>query len=163
MIVDLDVPAIEIARPVLHVRFGGPLRPHLRRLAGTLAGDGPRRRVVVGILAASHQVVVDGAVVETVTCDDPTGTPVEPGTVVDLPHLRFHSSWQRVDAGGFGPAVDGLLAACAAAPQALAARFPNDPRAVTAVVLDARGWRTTHTYPHPGGGGVLVTTETELT
>lgn len=154
MIIDLDIPAVQIAVPVLHARFGGPRRAHLSALTGRVAGG---RAVTIGILAASHQVLVDDRVVETVTCDDPDGRVLEPDTRIDLPQLSFRADVTTCRGSAFDAAIDELLAASSA----LAARFPNDPRALTAVALTDRGWHTTHTYPRPDGG-VLVTTGTEL-
>lgn len=158
MIVDLDIPAVQIAVPVLHARFGGPRRAHLSTLAGRIAGG---RLVTIGILAASHQVLVDDRVVETVTCDDPDGRVLEPGTRIDLPQLNFRADVTTCRGSAFDAAIDRLLVASSDGSSALAARFPNDPRALTAVALTDRGWHTTHSYPRPDGG-VLVTTRTEL-
>jgi hypothetical protein len=162
VIVDVEVAAVEIHHPVLHVRFGGPARLHLATLAGKVQGPRGRHAVLVGILAASHQVLVDGVVVETVTCDDPGGVAVEPGTHLTPAGLTFGSDLEVLGPDAFGPTVEHLVDTAGRGHRTLAARFPNDRLAVTAVALSDRGWRSTHTYPRAGGGGVLVTTVSEL-
>lgn len=117
--------------------------------------------VELRVLGASHQVIVDGAVSETVACLDGPGGPLP--AVVERSGYRFESGVERVSLPTLRRRAELLRRDAAADPRALAAVFPGSPDALTALSCrrTARGvaWTTVHLYP---GTGEVVTTRSEL-
>ena len=155
MLVDLAVPPVEQARPVLHARFDAPRRPLLASAEWRIAGVA----VTAGILAASHQVVAHGHFVETVACDLDDGLVVGDGTTDEAPGRRFCSRVEVVDRDALRRLVDDHLAEDPS--RTVIGRFPTDPLALTVVTRLDDGWATVHTYP-TADGATVVHTRTEL-
>lgn len=124
--------------------------------------------VGLGVLGASHQVLVRDRddrllVSETVACDLVGADPL-PGRARTAAY-SFESGIDRFAPDDFGDRVSALVERLAQHPEAVVARFPGAPHAVTALALEPTGpgqpltWRTWHAYPQTGE---LVTTTTRL-
>ncbi|MFW5415502.1 DUF2617 family protein [Nocardiopsis sp. CNT-189] len=146
--------------------------PALARTRALIAGY----RIELRVLGASHQVAIAAAdtgaelLTETVACLAGPGrdAPPLPGSARrDLPGplgYRFRSTVERHGAGALTERVAALIAAAEAHPASVAAAFPGDPAAVTALAACSPGpgrlhWTTWHSYPQ---SGELVRTETHL-
>jgi hypothetical protein len=133
--------------------------------------------VEVRILGASHQILVRSAEQarlvcrETVACRDAPG-PLPVAVERELGegyHYEVRCEVREVAPDHFPAWASALRDYAGALPDAVAAVFPANPDAVTAVVVEPlpsrlRGvlWRTWHTYPHARGGGDVVATRTVL-
>ncbi|WP_017595441.1 DUF2617 family protein [Nocardiopsis potens] len=146
--------------------------PALARTRARIAGY----RVELRVLGASHQVAVAAAgtgaalLTETVAClADPgrEARPLPESARRELPGrlgYRFRSTVERHGADALTERVAALIAAAEAHPASVAASFPGDPAAVTALAAGSPGpgrlhWTTWHSYPQ---SGELVRTETHL-
>ncbi|EOM77816.1 DUF2617 family protein [Rhodococcus rhodnii] len=135
-----------------------------RPLAEATVTDGRGRRIVLGVLGASH-VVRAGEVLEEVSCDA-LGLGGEPLPATRRSgNYRFASDVRRADSAGFrrtaamlrDRAADdgwlcGVFPGCETALTALAASFGDD---------GSMYWRTWHLYPD-GSGGEIVTTASRV-
>ncbi|RNL81583.1 DUF2617 family protein [Halostreptopolyspora alba] len=140
-----------------------PLATRAVRVGGAL--------VEFRVLGASHQVRAgipgegSGELLETVAClPDEAGTLPRRTTtpVSDTVGYRFTSTVEALAPEEFRARVRRLTAEVNENPHSLAATFPGDPLAVTAMVAHTPpephatlGWRTWHAYPQ---SGELVTT-----
>ena len=117
--------------------------------------------VELRVLGASHQVIVGGAVSETVACLDGPRDPLP--SVVERAGYRFTSWVERLSLAALRRRARLLREQAAADPHALAAVFPGSPDALTALACRRTdtgvAWTTVHLYP---GTGEAVTTSTEL-
>ncbi|GAA4914747.1 DUF2617 family protein [Streptomonospora salina] len=159
----LSAPFVDTKAADLTWTLDAPAAPALLTRTRRLAGY----RVELRVLGASHQVALsDGAAVltETVAC--------LPGVDADLPvrarpavagldSYEFTSSVAVLDRAAFAEQVEGVRARVERDPCGVAAAFPGDPHAVTALLPQAAGtgvrWRTWHAYPQTAE---LVTTTT---
>ncbi|MGE4427114.1 MAG: DUF2617 family protein [Solirubrobacteraceae bacterium] len=119
----------------------------------------PRRadRLCLHVLGASHAVEVelDGtALTEIVACGAPDGRPLaDAPAVVERPGLRyaFSSTVERPAAAEITRLAERLQDELAGRDDALLARFPGAPEAITGLRARPRGaatgWETWHLYP----------------
>lgn len=139
---------------------------------------GPRTtavRVQMRLLGASHQVLLDasggGGCSETVACMPGSSTPLPLGVAKRIGdwEYEFAARVEELSRGAFAGRAQELLALVADHPNGLAGRFPGDPHAFTAMLVqrDPAGgaggevhWRTWHAYPQEGR---LVTTRSRVT
>lgn len=145
-----------------------PLATRAVRVGGTV--------VEFRVLGASHQVRAgvpgDSAqeLLETVAClpDEAGALPRRTTTLIaDTAGYRFTSTVEVLAPEEFRARVWQLTAEINETPNGLAATFPGDSLAVTAMVAHTPperdttlGWRTWHAYPQ---SGELVTTTTSVT
>ncbi len=149
-VVDLDLPAVP-----------GRSRPR-------------RARVQMRLLGASHQVLLstdDGGCSETVACMPGSRTPLPLGVAerVGPWDYEFAARVETLAPSTFTSRAQELLALVSEHPHGLAGRFPGDPNAFTAMLVqsapaadDRPGdvvWRTWHAYPQEGR---LVATRSRL-
>lgn len=137
-------------------------------------GSSRTRRVPVQmrLLGASHQVLLDtpgGGCSETVACMPGSRTPLPLGVAKRIGdwEYEFAARVETLSQGSFAGRAQELLALVADHPNGLAGRFPGDPNAFTAMLvqrsLDNSGeivWRTWHAYPQEGR---LVATRSRVT
>ena len=121
--------------------------------------------VELRVLGASHQVIVEGAVSETVACLEGAREPL-PDRVERLAGdltYRFSSGVEQLALPALRERAAELRRRAAESEHALAAVFPGSPDALTALSVrrTATGvaWTTVHLYP---GTGEAVTTESVL-
>ena len=120
-------------------------------------------RVQLRLLGASHQVLLDAAdgrfCSETVACMPGASTPLPFGVAERIGEweYEFAARVETLSRGQFAGRAQELLALVAEHPHGLAGRFPGDPHAFTAMVVqrapEAGGgihWRTWHAYPQEG-------------
>ncbi|MEU6174555.1 DUF2617 family protein [Streptantibioticus parmotrematis] len=130
-----------------------------------------RVQVQMRLLGASHQVLVDasgGGCSETVACMPGSRTPLPLGVAERVGdwEYEFAARVETLPRGTFAGRAQELLALVAEHPNGLAGRFPGDPNAFTAMLVQ-RGpegggevqWRTWHAYPQEGR---LVATRTRV-
>ncbi|MDT0270119.1 DUF2617 family protein [Streptomyces sp. DSM 44915] len=129
----------------------GP-QPALATLDLELADSAVQLRV----LGASHQVLLDseqGRCAETVACLPGDNSPLPLGVSRRLGEFdyEFAAHVETLSAGSFAGRAQELLALVAEHPHGLAALFPGDPNAFTALLAHCRDgqvhWRTWHSYP----------------
>lgn len=141
----------------------GPL-PALATLDLELAGT----HVQLRVLGASHQVLLDccGATCsETVACLPGSNAPLPLGVSKRLGgfEYEFAARIERLGHGSFSGRAQELLDLVAEHPHGIAATFPGDPNAFTALLAQRCGdqvhWRTWHAYPQEGQ---LVATRTRV-
>ena len=117
--------------------------------------------VELRVLGASHQVIVGGAISETVACLDGPRDPLP--AVVERDGYRFTSAVEQLTLDALRERAAALRAATARDPCALAAVFPGSPDALTALrcrrTSGGVAWTTVHLYPRTGEA---VTTRSEL-
>ncbi|WP_052847763.1 DUF2617 family protein [Streptomyces avicenniae] len=139
--------------------------PSLATLDLRLAGA----RVELRVLGASHQVLLEsgeGTCSETVACMPGSNTPLPLGVSRRLGNFEyeFAARVESLSPGSFAGRAQELLALVAEHPHGLAAMFPGDPNAFTALLAQRRGaqvhWRTWHAYPQEL---CLVATRTRVT
>ncbi len=139
-------------------------------------GGGARRATAVEVqmrlLGASHQVLLDapgGGCSETVACLPGSRTPLPVGVAERIGdwEYEFAARVETLSRGSFAGRAQELLALVADHPNGLAGRFPGDPHAFTAMLVqrdpDHEGgvhWRTWHAYPQEGR---LVATRSRVT
>ena len=126
------------------------------------------------LLGASHQVLLEqerGVCSETVACIPGSKSPLPVGVserVGDWEY-EFAARVETLSPGIFAARAQELLELVADHPNVLAGRFPGDPHAFTAMLVqrDPAGedgdevyWRTWHAYPQEGR---LVTTRSRVT
>jgi hypothetical protein len=133
-----------------------------------------RVKVQLRLLGASHQVLLKasgGVCSETVACMPGSRPPLPLGAAERIGdwEYEFAARVEELSPGAFAVRAQELLALVADHPHALAGRFPGDPHAFTAMLVQrdpAAGvggevcWRTWHAYPQEGR---LVTTRSQLT
>ncbi|AKG44257.1 DUF2617 family protein [Streptomyces xiamenensis] len=138
--------------------------PSLATLDLELAGASVQLRV----LGASHQVLLSAlgdSCSETVACMPGSNTPLPLGVSKRLGSFdyEFAARVETLSAGSFTGRAQELLALVAEHPYGLAATFPGDPNAFTALLAQRRGhqvhWRTWHAYPQERR---LVVTRTRI-
>lgn len=122
-------------------------------------------RVELGLLAASHQVVLTApgarTVVETVACEeDGQALPTSVHQRLGSSTYKFASTVEVLAPATLALRVRHLLAALREREDAIVGRYPGDELAVTGLEATADGWRTWHVYP---ATDELVTTRTRLT
>lgn len=164
MTILVNAPFADVRGDTLRWALGLPPQPTLASRVVALA-DG--RTVVLGVLGASHQVLVLGSrgealLSETVACDLPDAAPL-PATTEQEGYL-FDALVERLSPADLSVRVDHLTATLGDDPRAIVAAFPGAPDAVTALALDSPAddrlrWRTWHAYPQTGE---LVCTTTTL-
>ncbi|SOD62492.1 Protein of unknown function DUF2617 [Streptomyces zhaozhouensis] len=112
--------------------------------------------VQLRVLGASHQVLLNGsrgACAETVACLAGDNSPLPLGVSRRLGEFdyEFAAHVETLSAGSFAGRAQELLALVAEHPQGLAALFPGDPNAFTALLAQRQDgqvhWRTWHSYP----------------
>lgn len=139
-----------------------------------------RRRTVsvqMRLLGASHQVLLDtpgGGCSETVACMPGSRSPLPLGVAERVGDwdYEFAARVETLSPSAFTVRAQELLALVADHPNGLAGRFPGDPNAFTAMLVQRRPadrgedapddvvWRTWHAYPQEGR---LVTTRSRVT
>ncbi len=147
------------------------LRPGRRRSRTS------RGHVQMRLLGASHQVLLNtpgGDCSETVACMPGSRTPLPFGVAERVGDwdYEFAARVETLSRGSFAGRAQELLALVADHPNGLAGRFPGDPTAFTAMLVqrtpggDGSGdgpgevvWRTWHAYPQEGR---LVVTRTRV-
>ncbi|GAA2052819.1 DUF2617 family protein [Streptomyces carpaticus] len=138
--------------------------PSLATLDLELGGASVQLRV----LGASHQVLLsalDDSCSETVACMPGSRTPLPLGVSKRVGGFdyAFAARVETLSAGSFAGRAQELLALVAEHPHGLAATFPGDPHAFTALLAQRRGahvhWRTWHAYPQERR---LVVTRTRI-
>ena len=115
--------------------------------------------LLLGVLGASHVVVVEGLFSEQVSCaisgDD---LPQR----ADVPGYHLESHTETHDETTFRRLARRLRDDCATKAGWLGGVFPGDDAALTALVAEPDGpgwrWETWHLYPVPGSGGTVVHT-----
>jgi hypothetical protein len=122
-------------------------------------------RVQMRLLGASHQVVLTaggGACSETVACLPGSTTPLPMGVAERVGEwdYEFAARVETLPPHAFTSRAQELLALVAEHPNGLAGRFPGDPNAFTALLVQRHVpddgspaevvWRTWHTYPQEG-------------
>ncbi|RKN11491.1 DUF2617 family protein [Streptomyces radicis] len=124
--------------------------------------------VQLRVLGASHQVLLDrrdGTCSETVACIPGSNTPLPLGVSKRLGNFEyeFAARVESMSAGSFAGRAQELLALVAEHPHGLAALFPGEPNAFTALLAQRKDdqvhWRTWHSYPQELR---LVTTRTRV-
>lgn len=129
----------------------GP-QPALATLDLELADSSVQLRV----LGASHQVLLSGSrggCAETVACLAGDNPPLPLGVSRRLGRFdyEFAAHVETLSAGSFAGRAQELLALVAEHPHGLAALFPGDPNAFTALLAQRQDgqvhWRTWHSYP----------------
>ncbi|KAB8161770.1 DUF2617 family protein [Streptomyces sp. 3MP-14] len=112
--------------------------------------------VQLRVLGASHQVLLNGSrggCAETVACLAGDNSPLPLGVSRRLGDYdyEFAAHVETLSAGSFAGRAQELLALVAEHPHGLAALFPGDPNAFTALLAQRQGgqvhWRTWHSYP----------------
>jgi Protein of unknown function DUF2617 len=131
-------------------------------------------QVQMRLLGASHQVLLtteDGVCSETVACMPGSRTPLPLGVAERVGDwdYEFAARVETLSHRTFTSRAQELLALVAEHPNGLAGRFPGDPNAFTAMLVqrlvpadDAPAevvWRTWHAYPQEGR---LVATRSRL-
>lgn len=131
-------------------------------------------QVQMRLLGASHQVLLsseDGDCSETVACMPGTRAPLPLGVAerVGSWDYEFAARVETLSRGSFAGRAQELLALVADHPNGLAGRFPGDPHAFTAMLVQRAPagdggpcdvvWRTWHAYPQEGR---LVATRSRL-
>ena len=170
MLASLSVPYVDTAAARLVLRLDAPPQ-HPLAVLDTRVGDASVRLAVLG---SSHQAIVrvgDDSVSELVSCRT-GGDPEHDGDRLPPSALRrsgsieytFRSSVCVLGKEPFDSAV-ATLQRLEMRDDALIARFPGDPLAVTALELVDPGrsavvrWRSWHAYPQ---SGELVVTRSEV-
>jgi hypothetical protein len=130
-----------------------------------LGGDSRRHdrvQVQMRLLGASHQVLIGacgGECSETVACMPGSRTPLPFGVAerVGMWDYEFAARVETLSRSSFAGRAQELLDLVADHPNGLAGRFPGDPHAFTAMLVqrdpDHEGevhWRTWHAYPQEG-------------
>lgn len=137
-----------------------------------------KAQVQMRLLGASHQVLISapgGDCSETVACMAGSTTPLPVGVAERVGDwdYEFAARVETLSRGSFTGRAQELLALVADHPNGLAGRFPGDPNAFTAMLVqrgpgsedgrnDGRAevvWRTWHAYPQEGR---LVVTRTRV-
>ncbi len=133
-----------------------------------------RAQVQMRLLGASHQVLLsagNGACSETVACMAGSRTPLPLGVAERVGEwdYEFAARVETLSHSAFTSRAQELLALVAEHPNGLAGRFPGDPNAFTAMLVqrapatdESPGdvvWRTWHAYPQEGR---LVATRSRL-
>jgi Protein of unknown function DUF2617 len=134
------------------------------RPPGPSTGPSPAR-VQMRLLGASHQVLLttgDGVCSETVACMPGSRTPLPLGVAerVGDRDYEFAARVETLPRRAFTSRAQELLALVADHPNGLAGRFPGDPDAFTAMLVQRLVpedggpaevvWRTWHAYPQEG-------------
>ncbi len=138
----------------------------------------PKAQVQMRLLGASHQVLLTteaGDCSETVACMPGSPTPLPFGVAERVGDwdYEFAARVETLSQRSFAGRAQELLALVADHPNGLAGRFPGDPNAFTAMLVqrDTGGregreegggevvWRTWHAYPQEGR---LVVTRTRV-
>nr|WP_218903001.1 DUF2617 family protein [Streptomonospora nanhaiensis] len=163
----MSAPFVDTRAADLTWTLAAPALPALLTRTRRVAGH----RVELRVLGASHQVVLaaPGAaaplLTETVAClpGTPGGLPghTRPA-VAGLAAYTFTSSVATLARTAFADRVERVRVRVEGDPGGVAAAFPGDPHAVTALLPEAAApgrvrWRTWHAYPQTGE---LVTTTT---
>lgn len=157
MLTTVAVAYADVTAASLCLALDLPPQPALDTAEVELAGV----TVELRVLGASHQVLVGGAVSETVACLDGPRDPLP--AVVERDGYRFTSTVERLPLAALRDRAEALRAAAARDPRALAAVFPGSPDALTALscrrTASGVAWTTVHVYP---GTGEIVTTQSVL-
>ena len=135
-------------------------------------GGSRRIQVQMRLLGASHQVLLnasDSGCSETVACMPGSRTPLPLGVAERVGDwdYEFAARVETLSRSSFAGRAQELLALVADHPHGLAGRFPGDPNAFTAMLVQRDPervgevhWRTWHAYPTEGR---LVTTRSRVT
>jgi len=158
MVAEVQVPFADVRAAGLALALDVPPQPAL----GTLVVPLGALTLELRILGASHQVVARGEDVwltETVACVPGRrgALPARADRRVGGLRHRFASTIETLAAPQLAARTAALRERAEGDPRALAGVFPGAPEALTAIVLEAGGWRTWHAYPQTGE---LVTTHT---
>jgi len=122
--------------------------------------------LLLGVLGASHVVVVEGRFSEQVSCAA-RGDGVNGGDLperADVPGYHLESRTVTHDEATFRRLARELRDGCAQKPGWLGGVFPGDDAALTALAAEPDGpgwrWQTWHLYPGrlAGSGGTVVHT-----
>ncbi len=121
------------------------------------------RALMLGVLGASHVVVVDGCFCEQLSCTA-RGDGVNGGGLperADVPGYHLESRTETHDETRFRRLAGQLRDDCATKAGWLGGVFPGDDAALTALAAEPDGpgwrWQTWHLYPgHPAGSGGTV-------
>ncbi|MGO9157790.1 DUF2617 family protein [Mycobacterium sp.] len=121
------------------------------------------RALMLGVLGASHVVVVEGCFCEQVSCTA-RGDGVNGGGLperADVPGYHLESRTETHDETRFRRLAGQLRDDCATKAGWLGGVFPGDDAALTALAAEPDGpgwrWQTWHLYPgHPAGSGGTV-------
>jgi hypothetical protein len=119
--------------------------------------------LMLGVLGASHVVVVEGRFCEQVSCTA-RGDGVNGGDLperADVPGYHLESRTETHDETTFRRLARQLRDDCARKTGWLGGVFPGDDAALTALAAEPDGpgwrWQTWHLYPgHPAGSGGTV-------
>ncbi|MGI5167505.1 DUF2617 family protein [Spirillospora sp. CA-253888] len=149
MLATLDTPYSDTRADELTFVLGLPPLDALATLAVERAGH----RLLLRLLGASHQVLVDGdAFSETVAClpGHPGPLPSHVGREVAGRSYDFRAETAAHHReSDFVRAVDAVRRHTDGRDDALTGTFPGSPHALTALALEPAGlaWRTWHAYP----------------
>ena len=161
MLTEVAAAYADVSATSLRLALDLPPQPALDTLTLRIGAVGVELRV----LGASHQVIVDGAVSETVACLDGPRDPLPDRVERRAGGLtyRFSSGVEQLTLAELRARADGLRRRASEDPHALAALFPGSPDALTALscrrTAGGVAWTTVHLYP---GTGEAVTTESVL-
>jgi len=116
--------------------------------------------LLLGVLGASHVVIVDGRFSEQVSCTARSfGLDLPDRT--DAPGYRLQSRTDTHDEATFRRRARELRERCAQETHWLGGTFPGDDAALTALAAEPDGtgwrWQTWHLYPGASGGTVVHT------
>ncbi|HEY8547695.1 MAG TPA: DUF2617 family protein [Acidimicrobiales bacterium] len=158
MLVVAGVAAVDTRADELRIAHDLPVLPAVATLR--------RGPVELRILAASHQVVVDGdggPWVETVACGTGVGEWLRDGRTVTAGGTATTVEVAALPAGAFAAEVAAWRRRGREDDRALVVEFPGRD-AVTGLALAPTGerWVSLHSYPGPAGGGTVVRTRTVL-
>jgi hypothetical protein len=129
-------------------------------LASCLLDHPDGSALLLGVLGASHVVIVDERFSEQVSCtarDHGGGLPEH----TDAPGYHLESRTDTHDEATFRQLAHELRGHCAAETGWLGGVFPGDDAALTALAAEPDGtgwrWQTWHLYPTASGGTVVHT------
>jgi hypothetical protein len=171
VLIDLSVPALDLASGDLRFRFGSASQhPPLHSLHVTSEHVDSHATVTVHILGGSHRIETEVAschsnehIIEEVACSTGPSAgdlPLPPAWTTGL--YRFTSRVDTVAPSALSGFAQQLARCHAANPSAVVARFPGHDDAITAVSVSPSlpsastgvlWWRTWHLYPSVADGG----------